>query len=137
MYRHGYDIIKNRKPVVMVAGMVLLLILSSCTVRKLISNELELPVAKQLNPSRATIHTAASCHLNDPRGRYNISVKGDVDTSLLSSVKSKVEFFSFVFNSGLSQFYSSQGWPLSVKIPAYILFKKMKYWIYALIPFCS
>ncbi|MGQ1889459.1 hypothetical protein ACT29H_03355 [Thermophagus sp. OGC60D27] len=123
------NILKDRKLLALVAGMVFLVVLSSCTVRKFISYELDLPFIKLLNPSRATIHTGAHCSLDEMRVGYHSLEQPSVDTSLLTSVTAEVEYSSPDYPSAIPLFYPSQGWPLSLKIPVYILFKKIKDWI--------
>jgi len=129
MYGNIHNIIEKRKPAFVFAGMVLLVILSSCTVRRFISYELELPFIKLLNPSRATVHAGSHCSLDRAQTYFFTSSKASVDTSLHSCQVKEVDCSPIVLNVGYSLLSPSQGWPLSVKIPVYILFKKMKYWV--------
>lgn len=112
---------------------LLLLIMSffsSCTVRKGIQVSLEVPVTRQLNPSKATSNQQSACHYVEVGADLTFTfTKVNSDTGfphLIADhiIQPEIRFISAGRNT-------TSGWPLSLKIESYILFKQMKFWIYS------
>ncbi len=102
---------------------VLLLLISSCTVKNVIADALGGEYNKPLNPSKTG--TGATCH-------FEASQKGLIEYSCKKSVETQPEKITprFLFR-GYSTTKNIVKLPFSFtfKIPRYILYKKIKYHI--------
>ena len=105
----------------------LLLLLSSCTVKKVVANAVDVGYEKPLNLSKTTVSSVAnSCHFFEVKAenQYKISAKKFTSVPFLKGDNSSTLFtaYSFKINS-----LKAKSQYIAKKIPLYILYKKMKY----------
>ncbi len=98
---------------------------SSCTIRKGIQANFEIPVTKQLNPSKAVSGQYSACHYSETDVKATAFIQKSITGSgfLELAPESGIKF--------LSLFYKKKdnvisGWPLTLKVESYILFRQMK-----------
>ncbi|WP_188619490.1 hypothetical protein [Flavobacterium suaedae] len=105
----------------------LLLLLSSCTVKKVIAHAVDVGYEKPLNLSKTTVSSVTnSCHFSEVKAenQYKISAKKFISLPFLNRNNSSTLFtaYSFKINS-----LKAESQYIAEKIPLYILYKKMKY----------
>ena len=109
----------------------LLTLFSSCTVRKAVLVELNIPVTNQLNPSKTTVpvRVPSYCGVSNcsylpsgtPQKELNFSADYIVPVSYL--------FINVPKETKQQLVPAYFGYYVSDKVPIYILYKKMKLWV--------
>lgn len=105
----------------------LLLLLSSCTVKKVIAHAVNISYEKPLNLSKTTVSSVAnSCHFSEVKAenQHNFSAKKFISAPFLNKDNSTPLFNERSFNNSS---LNTENQYISEKIPLYILYKKMKY----------
>lgn len=110
-------------------AMIVLTVLSSCTVRKAIKAHSDIPVARQLNPSKIILSGSGVCATAD--------VVFTANQSEISQIEHLPVFLPFISEFRLTffaesvrpQYFCADVRSISDKVPYYILYKKMKFWI--------
>ena len=105
----------------------LLLLLSSCTVKKVIAHAVDIGYEKPLNLSKTTVSSVSnSCHFSEIKAenQYKFSAKKFISVPFLNKDNSTPLFKERSFKNS---FLNTENQYISVKIPLYILYKKMKY----------
>ena len=105
--------------------LVFVMLFSSCTIRKGVQAGLELPVNKQLNPSKATVFQQNGCLYSEETVAATTPFLNKNNTVFYKAI-----FFDF--NLPAVNFLPEQkenvnaGWPLTLKIKQFILFRQLK-----------
>ncbi|MCQ0112088.1 hypothetical protein [Zhouia amylolytica] len=103
-------------------------LLSSCSLRKPVQHFLDLSVAKQLNVGKSTFNTVASCY--DYSEKVALTKSGHSKTKIVLSLPfispNELNYRSREGEDILLNGHNKSGWPAMTKIPGYILFKKLR-----------
>ncbi len=105
-------------------ALIVLTVLSSCTVRKAIQAQLDVPVERQLNPSKSILTGGASCTTTD--------ILPAAHPTEFSGIEFTAFLVPLILNLRLLiavepiPFVHTQTVGISDKIPFYILYKKLK-----------
>lgn len=115
----------NRTYPVLIALMVLTF-LSSCGTRKSIEAQFDLPVTKQLNPSKTTLSGSHTCEYDEIDWIAAAPENGSVEhTQAAVAIPGMVSFFDVQL--GVSKIVLlEQGQKIPGKTPLYILYQKRK-----------
>lgn len=113
----------DSKPLLLM--LLVLSVLSSCNIRKGVQVSLEIPVTRQLNPSKATTGTTSVCSFAETKTDFDYLVpRPDMDMEYVS--RSTGDFPGIQHHIPLTSHNISTGWPLTSKVETYILFRQMK-----------
>lgn len=105
----------------------LLLLLSSCTVKKVVAHAVNIGYEKPLNLSKTTVSSVVnSCHFSEVKAekQHTFSAKKFVLVPFLNKDNLTPLFNERSFNNSS---LNTENQYISEKIPLYILYKKMKY----------
>lgn len=110
-------------------ALIVLTVLSSCTTRKALQVQLDIPVARQLNPSKSILSGGGVCATTDV-----VFIATSSETSQIDRTPFFVPFISefrltIFAESARLQYSCADARSFSDKVPYYILYKKMKFWI--------
>lgn len=117
--------IRNNTPVWVM--FLVLSLLSSCNIRKGIQAGLNIPVTKQLNPSKTTGTPDSSCFISE--GEVYAFPASKTDSSSGTALFHFRCFSVPAYQLVTIKVNTVQGWPLSLKVEPYILFRQLKSWI--------
>lgn len=118
--------IRKKAPVV---GILLLLTLfASCPVRNAIHAQWDIPVVKTFNPSKTILAGGTHCANDEHFVLTSLPQTGE---------ELSVDFIPFLFDfkqsapgeAGVLLLSASDEWSILYKVPIYILYKKMKFWV--------
>lgn len=118
----------KRKNAPVVGILLLLTLFASCTVRNAIHAQWDIPVVKTFNPSKTTLAGGTHCAHDE---RIVLTSHPQTGEEL------SVDFIPFLFDfkqstpgeAGVLSLSASDEWSNSYKVPIYILYKKMKFWV--------
>ncbi len=106
-----------------VVMMTVLVVFSSCTVRKTVQTFLDIPVAKPLNVNKATISNGNTCELTSFESITARSLKHlSIDAAIFTHDDLSLQLQSFPGNSVRTPENSN----VTQQLPYYILYKQMK-----------
>lgn len=110
-------------------ALIVLTVFSSCTVRKAIQTQWDVPITQQLNPSKTILSGGASCSaadlilLTDQSQRIGFE-HSDFFIPFFSDYRLVL---SEIINAPLRA--TSDARVIADKVPIYILYKQMKFWV--------
>jgi len=105
-------------------ALIVLTVLSSCTVRKAIQAQMDVPVARQLNPSKSILSAGTFCAATDVLpAAQQMDFTGIEFTAFLVPL---ILNLRFLVHAEPAPFVHTQTVGITDKIPFYILYKKLK-----------
>jgi hypothetical protein len=128
MSNKGHHKVKSKINLPILVVLAVLILFSSCSVRKSIQTQLDIPVTSQLSPSKAVLTGEQHCEYSD-----NATL---LDQAKKIGFKLPIGFLPSILNLYLpaSERIEQQAIRVSEvgfvpdKVPIYILYKKMKLW---------